>query len=333
MNRPRSRLVAPLLGLCGLVGLVAAFAGFGAAPPADATATPSKVTTIDVTAGKPSELAFTLSKTSEIPVGTVTFKVTNAGVLAHTFKLCTTPIATASDACTGEATPLIQPGKSATLTVKLTKSGTYEYLCTVPGHAAAGMKGLIGVGVALAASQPTTTVAVALGLPTELAFKLSTVSSIPPGKVIFKVVNAGKTAHSFAVCLTSTASASDACKGKSDATPPLQPSKAATLTVTLTVKGTYEYLSTVPGQAASGMKGLLGVGVKVTPPPATTTTRTTTTTPTTTAAAPPPPPAGGGTTTTVANDGCPPGVTIETSGNTDDDFDEDGQPSDGDGCT
>jgi uncharacterized cupredoxin-like copper-binding protein len=37
-------------------------------------------------------------------------------------------------------TSSISPGKSATLSVKLTK-GTHEYLCTVPGHAAGGMKG------------------------------------------------------------------------------------------------------------------------------------------------------------------------------------------------
>jgi uncharacterized cupredoxin-like copper-binding protein len=31
------------------------------------------------------------------------------------------------------------------LTVTFTAPGTYEYLCTVPGHAAAGSKGLLTV--------------------------------------------------------------------------------------------------------------------------------------------------------------------------------------------
>ncbi len=44
------------------------------------------------------------------------------------------------------------------------------------------------------------------------------------------------------------------------------------------------------------------------------------------------PPAPAPSTTTMANDGCPAGVTIPTSGNTDNDNDENGQPSDGDGC-
>jgi mono/diheme cytochrome c family protein len=61
--------------------------------------------------------------------------------------------------------------------------------------------------------------------------------------------------------------------------------------------------------------------------PATTTTATTTATTTTTSG-------GGGTTTTTkpTGDGCPSGVTIPTSGNTDNDGDEQGDPSDGDGC-
>ena len=40
---------------------------------------------------------------------------------------------------------LLSPGKSATLTVKFTKKGSYYYECTVPGHAALGMKGYFKV--------------------------------------------------------------------------------------------------------------------------------------------------------------------------------------------
>ena len=43
------------------------------------------------------------------------------------------------------ATPLVDPGTSHSLTVTFTKVGKYEYLCTVPGHAAAGMRGLLTV--------------------------------------------------------------------------------------------------------------------------------------------------------------------------------------------
>jgi uncharacterized cupredoxin-like copper-binding protein len=37
------------------------------------------------------------------------------------------------------------PGKSATLRVTLAKAGKYRFLRTVPGHAAAGMRGVLAV--------------------------------------------------------------------------------------------------------------------------------------------------------------------------------------------
>jgi uncharacterized cupredoxin-like copper-binding protein len=95
-------------------------------------------TTVTVTAGKPSEFGFALS-TKTVKHGAVTFKVTNKGAIPHDFKLCTK--AGTANTCTGKVTPILSPGKSATLTVTIAKAGTYEYLCTEPGHAAGGMKG------------------------------------------------------------------------------------------------------------------------------------------------------------------------------------------------
>ena len=45
----------------------------------------------------------------------------------------------------GKQTRLIQPGKTAKLAVRFRKKGRYRYLCTVPGHAAAGMRGVFTV--------------------------------------------------------------------------------------------------------------------------------------------------------------------------------------------
>jgi uncharacterized cupredoxin-like copper-binding protein len=75
-----------------------------------------------------SEFKFVLSTKSAKP-GTVTFKVTNKGHVQHDFKI------------NNKKTPLISPGKSATLSVSFKKAGSYPYECTVPGHAEAGMKG------------------------------------------------------------------------------------------------------------------------------------------------------------------------------------------------
>ncbi len=117
-----------------------------------------KVTTITVTAGKPSELAFKLSKLSNLTPGKFVFKVTNQGLAFHDFKICTKAVTNdKANSCTGKVTQLLHHGDVATLTVSITKKGKYEFMCAVAGHAAAGMKGLIGVGVKVAAPAPTTT--------------------------------------------------------------------------------------------------------------------------------------------------------------------------------
>jgi len=95
---------------------------------------------VNVTAGKPSEFSFVLSKKT-VPHGTVTFRVTNGGTLPHDFKICASPKGGSANSCTGNVTKLISPSQSTTLTVTFKTKGAYEYLCTVPGHAAAGMKG------------------------------------------------------------------------------------------------------------------------------------------------------------------------------------------------
>jgi uncharacterized cupredoxin-like copper-binding protein len=109
------------------------------------TAEARTAATVTVTAGKPSEFGFKLS-TKTFAHGAVTFNVTNAGAIPHTFKFCTTPAKTAANTCSaGKGTPMLTPGQKATVKVTIGKAGTYEYLCTVPGHAAGGMKGLLKV--------------------------------------------------------------------------------------------------------------------------------------------------------------------------------------------
>jgi uncharacterized cupredoxin-like copper-binding protein len=87
-------------------------------------------TSVTVTAGKPSEFGFKLS-TKTVKHGAVTFKVTNSGALPHDFSIA------------GKKTKLLSPGQSATLSVNFAKAGSYPYQCTVSGHAAAGMKGVL----------------------------------------------------------------------------------------------------------------------------------------------------------------------------------------------
>jgi len=92
----------------------------------------SAVSAVNVTAGKPSEFHFTLSKKT-VAKGTVNFLVINKGALPHDFKIF------------GHKTKLLTPGQAQTLKVTFLKAGKYPYLCTVTGHAAAGMKGTFTV--------------------------------------------------------------------------------------------------------------------------------------------------------------------------------------------
>jgi hypothetical protein len=164
------------------------------------------------------------------------------------------------------------------------------------------------------------TVAVIAGKPGEFGFALSS-REVAPGLVRFTVTNKGKVIHSFKICTATTTRLSVACAGS--VTKILKPDETATLLVRLT-KGVHEFLCTIPGHASLGMRGLLGVAVN--PPSVTTTSQTTTTTTTTQTTTTTT------TQTTTTSDECPPGVTIQTSGNGDQDNDELGGPSDGDGC-
>ena len=121
------------LGASAVLSVAAvAVAALLLAPVASAQATaPARThaTTIQVKAG---EFFFRLSKKSA-PRGKVTFVVKNIGSLEHDF------------AIKGKKTRLLQPGQTARLTVTFTKKGKYRYVCTVPGHAAAGMRGVFTI--------------------------------------------------------------------------------------------------------------------------------------------------------------------------------------------
>ena len=90
----------------------------------------TEATTVQVKGG---EFFFRLSTKSISKPGRVTFVFKNIGHVLHDFKI------------NGKKTPLTSPGKTARLVVTFKKKGKFPYLCTVPGHAAAGMKGVFTV--------------------------------------------------------------------------------------------------------------------------------------------------------------------------------------------
>jgi nitrite reductase (NO-forming) len=229
----------PTARAAGLVVALAALTAGGFALAAGTSAAGTNrhaaVTTVTVAA---SEFKFKLSRTTA-PVGTVVFKLVNKGKIAHNF------------AIDGKKTPLLNPGKSATLKVVFKKKGRFAYLCTVPGHAKLGMKGVFGVGTTAPAPAPppkTTTTTAAPGpggtvqvSMFEYGFTLSP-STIPSGNVTFVMNNTGTVTHNFDV-------------GGVKAGPFVDPGKSATMTVNVTAGKAYSYLCDVPGHAALGMRG------------------------------------------------------------------------------
>jgi uncharacterized cupredoxin-like copper-binding protein len=203
------------------------------------------VTRITVTAGKPSEFRFTLSKKKITAAGTVVFKVINKGKTAHNF------------AINGKKTPLIKPNHSATLRVVFKKKGTYVFKCSVAGHARLGMKGSFGVAVKPVPPPTTTTTSTQ---PTCASPQSTTVNvsefeyrytlsqdSVACGSVTFVQKNTGGATHNFD--LVGVAGGNGAL---------ISPGQTTTMTVTLR-PGTVNYQCDVQDHAALGMVGRLTV--------------------------------------------------------------------------
>jgi uncharacterized cupredoxin-like copper-binding protein len=239
--RRKAKWAQALVVLAGLGILAGIFLPVSSASPFHATSTKSKkasTVTIKVTA---KEWSFALSKRT-VPVGTtVLFKVTNKGKIGHNFRIA------------GKKTPILNPGKSATLKVKFSKKGKIAFDCSVPGHARLGMKGTFGVGVtapppptttATTQTQPTGSVGTAKTTVTvnmvEYAFQLSQ-ASIPSGQVTFIVKNSGAEAHNFDINGVHSGAI-------------IAPGATETWTVSLPA-GQYLYTCDVPFHVDRGMTG------------------------------------------------------------------------------
>lgn len=230
-------------------GVAVGFAAAGTAGPQAASGHQAANATTRITVNA-SEFKFGFSKRSIPAAGTVIFTVVNTGKISHNFFIA------------GKVTPNLLPGKSAKLTVKFAKKGHFSYLCTIVGHASAGMKGVFSVGLPPVKPPPsstpstttttaqttttTSTVPVGTGNTTvtvnmvEYAFQLSQ-SSIPSGKITFVINNKGNEVHNFAI-------------SGNKAGAQIAPGTSETWTVSLP-PGTYNYVCDVPFHAERGMTG------------------------------------------------------------------------------
>jgi uncharacterized cupredoxin-like copper-binding protein len=238
--------VTGVLGLA-VLALAGVFAGVFL-PSGGATTTAADATT-KVTV-KASEFKYVFSRRS-VPTGTVVFTVINKGKISHDFKI------------NGKKTATLLPGKTAKLTVKFAKKGQYAFLCTLFGHAKAGMKGKYAVAVA---PVKTTTVTTTQPPPTtttppptgtvgnasttvqvgmfEYGYNLSQ-QSVPSGQVTFVIKNNGSEVHNFTVQGVKVGAL-------------LNPGATETYTVALPARG-YNYVCDVPFHIDRGMLGNLTV--------------------------------------------------------------------------
>ena len=139
-TRSRSRGASALVVVSVLL-TIAALVGFGQSSRASgdvgaAASTPGKAQTAaaaKTVSVKGGEFFFRLSTKSIAKPGKVTFVFKNIGHVQHDFRI------------NGKQTPLTSPGRTARLVVTFKKKGKYRYLCTEPGHAAAGMRGVFTV--------------------------------------------------------------------------------------------------------------------------------------------------------------------------------------------
>ena len=125
MTHPTARAVLALASV--------AITGLGIAQLAAADPTQQAHASASTDQVKGREFRFTLTTKSAARPGTVTFTFTNVGSVAHDFSIA------------HKTTPLVAPGHTAKLVVRFRKAGRFSYLCTVPGHAAAGMRGVFTV--------------------------------------------------------------------------------------------------------------------------------------------------------------------------------------------
>jgi uncharacterized cupredoxin-like copper-binding protein len=92
-----------------------------------AAASPAMARTYNITAGD----LFFRGVPKTVPAGTHTFVMRNTGQAPHNFAMA------------GKRFAPVLNGGVGRITVTLRKGKSYNYLCTVPGHAQAGMKGTI----------------------------------------------------------------------------------------------------------------------------------------------------------------------------------------------
>jgi len=197
-----------------------------------------------------------------VPTGNVTFRVVNRGKVKHSFTIL------------GAKTPVLAPGKSATLTIAIVDGGIYPYYSTVKGQSS--MKGTLTVTAPTPKATGAATIPLqqGAGTPTvtpadapcanpvsttvtvqivDFGFILSQ-TTIPCGTVTYNIQNTGQAAHTFDVQAT-TPSGIKAFQGART----LLGGETDTEVIQYTRSGTFLYQCDIHGQDFPTMDGQIAV--------------------------------------------------------------------------
>lgn len=126
----------PTLATVGAVAVAASGSAFAAHMPAATHSSAAAGGTVLKVSALATGLKFSMGSL-KAKAGKITIKLTNASPLKHDLVVETGETILAK-------TPMVATGKTGSLTVTL-KKGSYDFVCDVPGHEAAGMKGTLVV--------------------------------------------------------------------------------------------------------------------------------------------------------------------------------------------
>ncbi len=139
-NDDRSVLSIGAFGVA-IIALIFAFYTLGSSsddePATVEPGTSAAATTVDISL---TEFAMTPAMPT-VPPGAVSLRVTNSGTAIHNLAFTEGSSATTRD---------LQPGESQTITLDSVEAGDLPFICTIPGHAESGMKGMLMVAAGAA---------------------------------------------------------------------------------------------------------------------------------------------------------------------------------------
>jgi uncharacterized cupredoxin-like copper-binding protein len=157
----------------------------------------------------------------------------------------------------------IDPGKTQTRTVDLTKPGTYLFVCNIPGHYKAGMFRVVTV---------TSPAAEQAYIPAALSeWHVAVPSTIKAGTVNLEAANFGTIPHELLVFKSDLSPSAFPVDKNGDIVEDgtgvnlvsdgdnIDPGKTQTRTVDLTQPGTYLFVCNIPGHFKAGMFSVVTV--------------------------------------------------------------------------